>query len=193
VTPTTPQLLRAILLQGVDVHDVRGQLPAHATKEYPTVDPAKFSGVVIHHSGPPPLDGLDGLERLTRYTVDRRGWPGCPYDLAIASTGGVYLCHDLDVGNYHGGTLARPGDENAEFLGLVVLGNMAGPHNDTPDQHDPTLAQVEAVGRVIRALYSLWPGWLHNEHRGLWLHADLGKAACPGELLTRLVRRERTR
>lgn len=200
MVPTTDQLLRALLLQGVDFADVRGKLPVHATKRYPLVDPAAFAGIVVHHSGPPSLDGLDGLIALTRYTVEQRkcsdgsvGWPGCPYDLAIGSGGLVYLCHDLDAGNYHAGWRPRPGDENAEFLGVVVLGNFAGPHNDTDGAHDPTLAQVEVLGRVIRALRSIWPGWIHTENRALWLHADLGKPACPGEVLSRVIRAERER
>lgn len=192
----TWRMLQALAFQGVEIEDLRDQLPVHPTKRWRSRDPADLIGVVIHHAAGN-VDGIEGVEAVARYHIapkpNGRDWPGIGYWGSIDSAGILRVHRDLDVHGAHANYDARPGSENADMIGLLLLGNFRGPHNDTADQHDPTLAQVEALGRTIRAMRSVFPGWVHEEHSGLWLHADLGKPACPGEIVERLIVAERQR
>lgn len=192
--PTFDDLTRALSEYGLNWMDLRGRLPAHPTKRYPKCDPGMFAGAVCHHSaGHSTASAISRIEGMTRYTIrDRecsdgtRGWPGCPYDLIVSPAGVVYLPWDLDVANYHAGYAARPGNENAEFLGVCFLGDFNGPDHDTG--HEPTLEQTGTLVQLIHALRDLWPSWHQEENGGLWLHNDLGKAKCPGNTISGIVR-----
>lgn len=190
---TLEDLIASLHLMGADAIDIRDTLPTHPSKSYPQRDPSKVQGVVFHHSAAAADNGagIDRAIRMARYTVDHRGWPGCPYSAIVTRSGRILLPWDPDVACYHAGWKPRPGDENAEFLGVCVLGNFRSEHNGSDRQQQPTLHQIEAVIALVRALYMVWPSWPLTENRGLWAHADLGKAACPGSALEHLVKAAR--
>jgi len=192
VIPTFDELAGALQAHGLVVVDCRRLLPQHATKRYAERKTSP-RGVVFHHSGGwSPSDGLSRVRAVGRYTVEQRkcrdgsiGWPGYPYDKTIDEAGRIYLPGAPAVVRYHAGYRPRPGDENAEFLSCCLLGSFAGPHNDST--REPTLQQMLSSLAVILALQSLYPEWQDEENGGLWTHSDLGKAACPGETIQRMI------
>jgi hypothetical protein len=190
--PTFDQMAGALQAHGLDVVDCRRLLPRHATKRYRRRTSAP-SGVVFHHSaGISSSDGLSRVRAVARYTVEQRkcrdgsiGWPGVPYDAIVDPLGVVYLTGGLDLARYHAGYRGRPGDENDELMSVCLLGSFAGPHNDSTSE--PSLPQMTSTLGTILALRALFPGWAEEENRGFWTHSDLGKAACPGETIQRMI------
>lgn len=191
----TDLLIRALLRERIDVTDLRGQLPA-GSGHWRERNPEALSGVVVHHAAGV-VDGVDGVIAVARYHVAAppagRGWPGIGYFASVARNGVVHIHRDLEVWGAHADYDARPGSENETLIGLLVMGNFRGPHNDTPakTQQEPTWQQVWAVLAFYRACLSIWPEWDRLPDRGLLGHFELGKPACPGATLEAIIRAAR--
>ena len=188
----TTRLIKALNADRIVVSDVRGELPTHPTRKYKARSVDKIEGLVVHHAGGQ-VDGLSGLKNIARYHVtpssggsvnhlSAAGAPGIAYPLAIDSSGRLYVCHDLSAKTWSQGDKSQPGDENARYLAVLVMGNFDSPSN--PTGRHPTARQVEtllALFRVLREQLGWSPGALFG-------HFDFGKAACPGALLEALIR-----
>jgi len=185
---TTEQWARHLNLRGVRTVDLREDLTTSPSRQFATRDPEAIEGLVIHHAAGE-VDGEAGVEAMARYHsgpnhISPRGCPGLCYTAAIGRDGTVYLANDLDRATWSQGDRSRPGDENGPFLGVVVLGNFAGPHNPGATG-EPTLAQIDAVIRVYLATGDAL-GWKPDEAR-LFGHFDFSKPACPGATLQAVI------
>jgi len=121
----------------------------------------------------------------------KRGWPTIGYRYVIPSDGTLVVCHSMNVASYAQGTSKRPGDENAEFCSVCLVGDFESPGHETGEQ--PTMSQWI----TLKILFSqhlrlgLFPQW--NLRPSLYGHYHFGKPACPGSALqgwveeTRLV------
>lgn len=66
--------------KGVVLYDVRDKLPTHKTKRYRSRPLEKVTQQYVHHSGRYLAgDPFIHLQVSTRYVVQKRDWPGCPY------------------------------------------------------------------------------------------------------------------
>lgn len=183
--PSTTQFIQALTALGVVVLDLRGQLPEHATKRFATRDATKLRGLTAHHSAGP-AGGRQQLEAVARYHVGANhvsatGCPGLLYTMAVLQDGSVALAHDLEVATWSQGDKARPGDENAEFMAVLTLGNFHSA--DNPTGNEPSPDQLWAFACVVRVARQLW-----GKGFDVTGHFQFGKPACPGATLEAVVR-----
>lgn len=181
----TELVIQTLREMGVVVHDLRGKLPVHPTRTFASRDPRKLLGLTAHHSAGPG-GGVDRFQDVARYHVgpnhvSAQGCPGILYTLGVTSTGEVAVFWDLDVATWSQGDKAKPGDENADYLSVLSLGNFRSPEN--PSGGEPTPEQLWAFGAVVVAARRIWG-------RGFQItgHFDFGKPACPGATLEAMVR-----
>lgn len=183
----TEDLIHAMEAHGIHVVDVRGQLAAHPYKTFDQRDPDRIRGLCVHHSAGEG-SGWMALIGTANYHVGanhvcQSGAPGLLYTMAVDHSGTVYICHDLEAKTWSQGSRAIPGDENRDYLALLVQGNFDGPSNRTG--REPTWEQVLAVLLVWRACRGYWDSW---DDRDLMGHFDFGKPACPGATLEAVIR-----
>ena len=184
--PTTIQLAEALVRQGLAVLDRRGSFPTHPTRRFAERAPDAIAGLCLHHSAGR-SGGVSRVQAIADYHVSDEchvptsggGAPGILYTLAVTDEGQVVLCHDLDVATWSQGTRTRAGDENADFLAVLVVGDFT---SDNHPASEPTAAQMRAVASVFLAVRELWGP--EFEYTG---HYALGKPACPGDTLRAMV------
>jgi len=186
--PTMETLAALLRNLGVTVEDMRGQLPVHASKRFKLRDPAQLLGLTAHHSAGP-TGMFDRFKAVARYHVapnhvSSTGAPGILYSLGVATDGCVCLFHDLDVATWSQGTSKRHGDENAQFLAVLCLGDFSSPGHPAGE---PTPEQLHGFLAVVVACRQLWGSGFD-----LTGHYMLGKPACPGSTLQALVEAMRT-
>jgi len=182
----TDDLILALRDEGLAVLDLRGQLPKHKTKTFKMRAPETLKGIVFHHTA---MDGrgLTTVEKVAKYHVgpnhvSKTGAPGILYSACIIGDGRVTINHDIEVATWSQGYKERPGDENQEFLAVLVLGNFNSASNPTGEH--PTFEQLRSVISIFSAVKELW-GWDDNDIYG---HFDFGKPACPGDTLETIIR-----
>jgi len=141
---------------GSEMHDLRGKLPIHSTKVYPTRDISEVKGIVFHHTA----TRAQTLKNISDFHVNGRGWPAIAYHIAIGSDGKVYLLHDLTTASYH------TAGHNRRNIGIVLVGNY--------QDREMTPEMKESVIKVLK--------WVRSEVyiRHIWLHKDAVATACPG-------------
>lgn len=169
-------LMARLASAGLAVHDLREVLTRHKTKVWKTRSVAGLHGIVFHHAA-----GDGSFQSVARYHVGPNhistdGLPSISYTMGIDTDGSVCLFNDLNQRTYSHGSKAHPGDENSEFLGILVRGNLWSPGN--PEGHDPTPAQMESVKRVT-AFFMKDPDWLIPAW-DVYGHYHFGKRLCPG-------------
>ncbi len=184
VSTITTQFIALLKRAGLDVRDMRGHLPTHPTKKFETRDPAKLEGLCGHHTGGP-MGDWRRFKAVADYHigpnhVSSTGCPGILYTLGIAQGGEVCIFHDLDVKTWSQGTSEIPGDENADYLATLILGNFK---SDDHEGGEPTIDQMLSFLAVCKVCRSMW-GYAFD-YTG---HFQFGKPACPGATLEGIVR-----
>tara|TARA_Y100000310_G_scaffold339251_1_gene431377 strand:+ start:971 stop:1693 length:723 start_codon:yes stop_codon:yes gene_type:complete len=168
----------------LEVIDMRGKLPVHATKNFASRDPAKLLGMTGHHSAGP-NGGPEKFEAVAKYHikanhVSSSGCPGILYTAGIPDGGEVCIFHDLEVATWSQGYRDRAGDENEEFLAILVLGSFTSPHHSGSE---PTLEQLHSFTTVLMVCKDIWgPAF---DFTG---HFQFGKPACPGGTLESIIK-----
>jgi len=158
-----------------------------APRNSPTGIPA-LKGLVLHHAASHQVD-REGIFGIARYHVgpnhiSSTGCPGICYPRAITGDGVIHQLHDLDVATWSQGWRRRPGDENADYLGVLIMGFFKSP--TYPHEGEPTLAQLRTVLNLWDACRDVWTTWRTGP--AIMGHFDLGKPACPGTTLETLIR-----
>lgn len=156
--------------------DMRAQVAKHATKTPSSRAMTGMKGIVLHHNAGLYKDPIEAAKADARYHVNGRDWPVVGYTFQIGIGGELLLLNDVDAASYAQGYTDRPGDENAEFMGVCWQGLMAS--SDYPDGQQPTAEQVHAYMALWLCCRDLW-GW---PREGLYGHFDFGKPGCPGRL-----------
>lgn len=136
-------------------------------------------GICGHHSVSKQKK-TSSAEQHAKYHLKR--WSsagGVAYTVVIDPDGTIILCWDFNRRLYSQGwkdVADNPetlGDENIRYKGILIEGNMCGPHNDTgTDEPTPEqMLSLEAVHLAFATLYGM------TKVTG---HSALGKVACPG-------------
>ena len=184
VSALTAQFLHALERVGLTVKDLRGKLPSHASKSFARRDPSKLKGLTGHHTAGP-TGTYERFLAVAEYHVgpnhvSSTGAPGILYTLGIDKDGVVCIFHDLEVATWSQGTRSIPGDENADYLAVLVLGDFSSKDHQGSE---PTLDQMHAFLGVAKACRWLWG--LSFDFTG---HFQFGKPACPGATLETIIR-----
>jgi hypothetical protein len=139
-------------------------------------------GLCVHHDGCSQTEG-GRAEQHAHFHLDRwRSAGGLAYTAVISPGGRFTLAWSLDRRLYSQGwkdISDKPetlGDENRQFKGILVEGNMTGP--DNPEGTDePTPAQLHVL-ELVRAAF-----WILFDMKEVTGHFKHGKPACPGTSL----------
>ena len=174
-----------LLLKSPLVVDMRGELPTHKTKTWPTRDVSKLLGVVYHQS----LDNYGTAHGNAKYHVgpnhlSSAGLPGLSYTFfADRELGKLVLANSLESAPYSQGDAKSSGDENALYLSVCFGGNFPGPGYDPPESMTLTSGQ-EWAATVGWTFFKKVFGFKDNQ---LFGHYHFGKPACPGYELTEII------
>lgn len=169
----------------LDYVDSRHAYPRHPTRRWQKRDVSKFRGLVVHQS----LGGNgdeDSIRRLCRFHVNSnhissKGLPYASYTWAITRKGTIHLLNDMSDKVYSHGTRNFPGDENANFISVCIMGKFS---YDGNTYDEPSLSQKEALSDLWEAhkYYYNFTNW------DLYGHYHLsGKRSCPGTTLRKWV------
>lgn len=177
-------LVPALRGLGVQVQDLRDRLPTHAEKTFGRRDPSLLQGLVAHHSAGP-SGGVSRLQGVAAYHVgpnhiSSTGCPGICYTLAITDDGQVCILWDLEVAPWSQGDKSKPGDENASWLSVLMLGNFRSKSN--AEGGEPSIEQFRTYLGLVLACRSVWGPTFR-----LAGHYDFGKPACPGSSMQGLI------
>jgi hypothetical protein len=165
--------------------DVRDSLPVNA-------EGRKFKTRLIHK-----LDGLvwhqelawNSIEAVAKYHtgpqshVVEGGTESILYTLAIDESGRIHLCNDFNKSTWSHGDRDRPGDENAEFMSVMFVGDFKGEGHVSSRSGEPNRKQMLAGLALWDVCRELW-GWSDSQ---LYGHFDFGKPACPGNTLRAMI------
>lgn len=106
------------------------------------------------------------------------------YTLYIDRQGCIHQCNNFSKKTWSQGDKYRPGDENADFLGVAFEGDFYVEGLDNPDAGEPNDVQILAGLMVWKVCKDLW-GW---DETCLYGHFDFGKPACPGDTLQTVIK-----
>ena len=158
--------------------DARSTLPTNPNgRHWRERDPKELQGLVLHQEL-----GEGSLEAVARYHTGAQshlvsgGTESIAYTWGIRKTGEIALCVDFDKAVWSQGYRERGGDENKEFMSVMMEGLFTGPHVTDPSAHEPTHEQLIAVVVLWRVCATVWE-WRED---GLYGHYHFGKASCPG-------------
>lgn len=163
------------------VRDMRRHLPRHKTRVWRKRPLDDLVGMVWHQTL-----GEGSVKGVARYHVgpnhiSQRGLPCISYTFFVAPDGEVMLCNDLEDVTYSQGDRTKPGDENRMYVSACFAGNF-----DAPGYQGTT----QVTARQISSGMLLWLacsgafGW-HGD--ALYGHHHMGKAVCPGSVLSGLI------
>lgn len=143
----------------MNIIDLRGKLPVHASKRYNSRKLADIRSIAIHHS----LTTQGSAEAFARYHVTTNGWPGIGYAYVVGRDGAVYQCWDHVIVSYH------VGNSNRHALGICMVGDFR--------TQRPTAEQYAATLELVRHLQKQLPNAVvvkgHSEY------PDYAWKACP--------------
>jgi hypothetical protein len=143
----------------MNIIDLRGKLPVHASRRYNSRKLADIRSIAIHHS----LTTQGSAEAFAGYHVRTNGWPGIGYAYVVGRDGAVYQCWDHTVVSYH------VGNSNRHALGICMVGDFR--------TQQPTAEQYEATLELVRNLQKQLPNAVvvkgHSEY------PDYAWKACP--------------
>ena len=179
------RLTAALRRLGADVIDLRGKLPTHRTKSFGQRDPGSLRGLVAHHSAGP-TGGADRFRAVAAYHVgpnhiSETGCPGICYSLGISDSGEICVFWDLDRATWSQGDRTQPGDENKDWLSVLLVGNFRS--IDNPKGAEPSLEQLLAYLLLARACREIW-----GQGFAFTGHFQFGKPACPGATVEAIAR-----
>ncbi len=143
----------------MNIIDLRGKLPVHASKRYNSRKLADIRSIAIHHS----LTTQGSAEAFARYHVTTNGWPGIGYAYVVGRDGTVYQCWDHTIVSYH------VGNRNKHALGICMVGDFR--------TQQPTAEQYAVTLELVRHLQKQLPNAVvikgHSEY------PDYAWKACP--------------
>jgi len=148
------------------IDDLRGKLRVHETKTYLRRSLDDITIARFHHSAVAPSVGP---YQFADYHVGVRDYPSCAYTYSIASDGHTYQCNDLEAITWHSGNPDRPGDENANSVGICLQGSFM--HGLEPND-----AQIRAALRLLDYLELTLGRRLEVDG-----HKDVIDTDCPGD------------
>jgi hypothetical protein len=142
------------------IEDISGQLPTHATLNYPTRNREEISAIILHHSAVPPSVEA---EQIARYQVERKGWPGIGFHFFVRGDGSLQQTQPLEVVSNHAGDTG-----NRVGVGVCLAGNFT----DQP----PLGPQLITTASLV--------AWLLNDLNlpleAIQGHSDYVVTQCPG-------------
>lgn len=163
--------------------DLRNELPRHPTKTtWRTRDIYALKGLVWHQElGWGTVEQVAAYHTSEQSHLDAGGVESISYTWAIRRNGQIVLCNDLSAKTWSQGDKSRPGDENAEFMAVMMEGLFNGQHvtiagDDSEEVPEPTQEQLLAALILWRVCQQDWK-W---DWDALYGHYHFGKAACPG-------------
>ncbi len=133
--------------------------------------------------------GWGSVEAVARYHTSKTshlckgGAESIAYSFAIRRNGQIVLCNDLKKATWSQGYKGRKGDENAEFLSVMFEGMFHGVHVTDSSAGEPNDKQIIAALTLWQVAKELW-GWEEND---LYGHYHMGKPACPGDTLQKVI------
>jgi hypothetical protein len=170
------------LLKILSAEDGRKTLPRHPTKVWSRRDPAALKGLVLHQS----LSAEGKAAGVARYHagpnhISPEGLPGLSYTLFVETSGKLFLANDVEDKTLSQGNADLPGDENEMYLSVCFGGNFSGPGYQGTQVPSPE--QMQMAVTLWAKVKELW-SWKNNQ---LFGHYDFGKAACPGNELSKFI------
>lgn len=171
--------------------DVRGALAVNPQGEkYSLRDVNSLKGLVWHQEL-----GWHSISGTARYhtspechVAKGKGVESILYTGAIDEQGCFHLCNDLNKSTWSQGDLKRAGDENAEFMSVMFVGDFKAMGHLSVKAGEPNRRQILAGMILWEVCRELW-GWNDSQ---LYGHFDFGKDACPGDTLRAMIMAIRT-
>src|SRR3990167_6151999 len=175
-----PQLASLGLPEAVNGVEKRLFAPNTRAPKWDTRDVTKLEGLVLHQAL-----GNQTLEEVHVYHSGKNSHlrPGGVYSISytwgIRKNGQIVLCNPMSAKTWSHGDASKPGDENARYVSCLVTGNFTHKSHKTASAGQPTAEQILSAILLFKAHQKAfkWP------NTALLGHCDLGKPACPGELL----------
>jgi hypothetical protein len=139
-----------------------------------------IQGLVVHQAL-----GWHSVENIAVYHTGRYshlysgGVESIAYTFAIRRDGEIVLCNDLNKATWSQGYVGRAGDENAQFLSVMVEGEFCADGYDSPSAGEPTAKQIASLMHLWVACRTAWR-WPNG---ALYGHYHFGKKHCPGDTL----------
>ena len=148
-------------VQKPNILDVVDQLPRHPEQSYPTRSLEMITHIAIHHTAGP---ANTPVERVARYHVERRGWPGIGYHFYIMPDGTIYQTNRLTTISNHVYM------NNQRSVGIALAGDF--------NENLPTPAQLNAAAALTAWLMEL----LNIPIENVWGHREYPSQStdCPG-------------
>jgi len=149
-----------------------------------TRSPEDLLGMVWHQEL-----GWGSVEAVARYHTGEDshlregGAPSIAYTFAIRRDGQIVLCNDLERAPWSQGFRGRPGDENAEFVSVMLEGFFRGPGVTDPTAGEPNDPQLLSAFTLWQIAHARW-GWQGDDLHG---HYHFGKPSCPGHTLQAVI------
>jgi len=179
------RLRSATGLLDLKVIDSRGKLPMNPNgTKYRNRVVSSIKGVGLHQEL-----GWGTVEQTAQYhcgpsQLSEKGMEGISYTWAIDLDGTIHLCHDFSKRTWSQGTSRIPGDENADWMAVMVAGKFRAMGVLGPDAGEPTFNQLLAFMVLWKVLKDGFK-WTDYDIRG---HFDFGKASCPGTTLSTMIK-----
>jgi len=154
--------------------DLRESLPTHPAKVYYSRSLGDLTHIVVHHSGPAPLDmtAEQAAKATANYHIDSNGWPGIGYHVVIVPSGDWGYCNSLTTVSYHVGI------HNIAAVGVCLWSD----YRTAPVPR----AMVDALEEVVRWIQherTVWAEDVGAATRRLQIvgHRELTATPCPGD------------
>ncbi len=143
----------------IDIEDLRGSLPRHATLKYERRNLGTIKRIVIHHSASAPTTTA---EAMARYHVDTNSWPGIGYHFVVTADGRIQYVNDHTLITY------GVAGQNADTVHICLPGDFTSA--------PPPAAQLAATKSLIDN-YRLAMGQSYP----IVGHRDIADSSCPGD------------
>lgn len=172
----------------LDARDILTSNPQGA--KWKTRDVQSLQGICWHQ----PLS-WGAIENIAKYHTGPQshlapgGVESIAYTWAINRDGRILLCNDLEKATWSQGYKGRTGDENRQYMAVVIEGLFK--HSSLLDDGagEPNDLQLIAALVLWRVCKELW-GWDAGALHG---HFMFGKPACPGATLETVIKAVRSR
>ncbi|WP_020615721.1 N-acetylmuramoyl-L-alanine amidase [Paenibacillus daejeonensis] len=143
----------------MNITDLRGKLPRHASKRYATRKLTDIRSIAIHHS----LTLTGSAAAFANYHVGTNNWPGIAYTYVISQDGTVSQCLDWTQVGFH------VGNSNRHALGICLVGDFRS--------QKPSTAQYQAAIKLVWYLQGNIPS--AKEIKGHSEYPGYSWKACP--------------
>lgn len=149
---------------GATFHDLRGDLPKSATKEYARRPLENVVGVVWHHSA---TKGQT-IRGIAEFHTEVRKWPAIAYHYGLGWDGTIYILNDPTTTSFHSQGY------NRKTIGVVLIGDY--------EDRVPSDAMIKSIALLQSHL---------KEELSLefsWWHGQTKSTLCPGKYAIEILR-----